>query len=170
MPVQDLLEYIDSNLLRMRVFPIEPKSSVKLEVTYTQALPFDSGVYAYTFPLKTGPKSSKVLEDFTLSVDVAAQLPIKNVYSPTHDVGITRKDDHHALVGFEETGAALDTDFTLFYTVSDQDFGLNLLTHRFEGRDGYFAAMISPRVELPDGYNEPGTSRPPSRAARTFRP
>ena len=145
-----LLEYLDSNLLRMRVFPIEPKSSVKLEVTYTQALPFESGVYEYTFPMKTGHKASKVLEDSTLSVDIVSPLPIKTVYSPTHDVGITRKDDHHALVGFEETAAALDRDFTLFYTVSDADFGINLLTRRLEGEDGFFALMISPRVELAD--------------------
>jgi Ca-activated chloride channel family protein len=143
-----LLEYLDSGLLRMRVFPIEPNSSVKLEVSYTHALPFESGVYEYTFPLKAGNKASKVLEDFTLSVDIASRQPIKSVYSPTHDVGITRKDDHHALVGFEQTGVMLDTDFTLFYTVSREDFGLNLLTHRLEGEDGYFAVMISPRVEM----------------------
>ena len=143
-----LLEYMDSGLLRMRVFPIEPNSSTEVEVTYTQALPFESGVYEYTFPLKTGERSSKVLEDFTLKVDVSSRQSIKRVYSPTHDVGVTRKDDYHALAGFEETGARLDTDFTLFYTVGDEDFGLNLLTHRRPGEDGFFALMIAPRVEM----------------------
>ncbi len=143
-----LLEYLDSGLLRMRVFPIEPNSETKVEVTYTHALPFESGVYEYTFPLKTGHRASKVLEDFTLSVEITSHLPLKSVYSPTHDVGVTRKDDHHALAGFERSGAVLDTDFTLFYTVSREDFGLNLLTHRRAGEDGYFALMISPRVEI----------------------
>ena len=94
-----LLEYLDSGLLRMRVFPIEPHSETKVEVTYTHALPFESGVYEYTFPLKTGHRSSKVLEDFTVAVEIAGNQPIKNVYSPTHDVGVTRKDDYHAIVG-----------------------------------------------------------------------
>ncbi len=145
-----LLEYMDSGLLRMRVFPIEPKSSVKLEITYTHALPFESGVYEYTFPLKTGHKASQVLEDFTVTVNIASRQPIKSVYSPSHKVGVTRKDDHHAIVGFEQAGARLDTDFNLFYTVGEEDFGLNLLTHRLDGQDGYFALMISPRVEMPD--------------------
>jgi len=143
-----LLEYMDCGLLRMRVFPIEPNSTTEVEVTYTQALPFESGVYEYTFPLKTGHRASKVLEDFTLSVEIAGKQPIKSVYSPTHEVGVTRKDDYHALAGFERTGALLDTDFTLFYTVGEEDFGLNLLTHRRKGQDGYFALMISPRVAL----------------------
>ncbi|NLW51520.1 MAG: VWA domain-containing protein [Candidatus Brocadiaceae bacterium] len=143
-----LLEYMDSGLLRMRVFPIEPNSATEVEVSYTHALPFESGVYEYTFPLKTGERSSKVLEDFTLSVEIASDRPIKSVYSPTHDVGVTRKDDYHALAGFEQTGARLDTDFTLFYTVGEEDFGLNLLTHRRPGQDGYFALMIAPRVAV----------------------
>ncbi|MHC4591474.1 MAG: VIT and vWA domain-containing protein [Planctomycetota bacterium] len=143
-----LLEYLDSGLLRMRVFPIEPNSVTEVEVTYTHPLPFESGVYEYTFPLKTGHKASRVLEDFTLAVDIASKQPIKNVYSPTHDIGVTRKDDYHALAGFEQAAVRLDTDFTVFYTVSREDFGLSLLTHRRKGEDGYFALMISPRVEL----------------------
>ena len=143
-----LLEYMDSGLLRMRVFPIEPKSETKVEVTYAHPLPFESGVYEYTFPLKTGHRASRVLEDFTLTVDVSSRRAMANVYSPTHEVGISRKDDHHALVGFEQTGAVLDTDFTLFYALSQADFGLNLLTHRIKGHDGYFALMLSPRVEI----------------------
>ncbi len=146
-----LLEYLDSGLLRMRVFPIEPHSETKVEVTYTHALPFESGVYEYTFPLKTGHRASKVLEDFTVAVEISGKQPIKNVYSPTHDVGVTRKDDYHAIVGFEKSGAMLDTDFTLFYALSRADFGLNLLTHRREGQDGYFALMISPRVQMEQG-------------------
>jgi len=144
-----LLEYMDSGLLRMRVFPIEPKSPTRVEVTFTHALPFDSGVYEYTYPMKTGSRASQVLEDFTVSVDIASKQAIKSVYSPTHEVGITRKDDHHAIVGFEKAGATLDRDFTLFYTVSDKDFGLNLLTYRLGDGDGFFALMLSPRVEMP---------------------
>ncbi len=145
-----LLEYMNSGLLRMKVFPIEPKSPTRVEVTYTATLPFDNGVYEYTYPMKTGSRASRVLEDFTLSADISSRQPIKSVYSPTYDVGITRKDDHHAIVGFEKAGASLDSDFTLFYTVSEKDFGLNLLTYRLEGQDGFFALMLSPRVEMPE--------------------
>jgi Ca-activated chloride channel family protein len=132
----------------MRVFPVEPRSPVKVEVSYTHPLPFDSGVYEYTFPLKTGHRASRVLEDLTVTATISSKQPVKSVYSPSHRVGVTRKDDHHAIVGFEETGAVLDEDFHLFYTVNEQDFGLNLLTHRREGEDGYFALMIAPRVDI----------------------
>lgn len=143
-----LLEYMEGGLLRMRVFPIEPKSEVKVDVTFSHALPFESGVYQYTFPLKTGTRASTVQEDFTLTVRIAAETPIRNVYSPTHDVGVSRKDEYHAVAGFEQSGMALDTDFQLLYALTDAEFGLNLLAHRVEGQDGYFALMLSPRVDL----------------------
>ena len=108
-----LLEYINSRLLKMRVFPIEPESTHKVEVTYTYPLPFDNGVFRFTFPLKTGERASKVIEDSTVSVDIRSRQTIANVYSPTHRIGITRKDDHHAIAGFEEEGAMLDKDFLL---------------------------------------------------------
>ncbi len=145
-----LLEFMDCGLLKMRVFPVEPRSPVKVEVSYTHELPFDSGVYEYTFPMRTGHKASKVLKDMTVTVEISSRQPIKSVYSPSHQLGISRKDDHHAVAGFEEVGAKLDRDFQLFYAVGKKDFGLNLLTHRPEGEKGYFALMIAPRVEISD--------------------
>ena len=35
--------------------------------------------------------------------------------------------------------------FKLFYTISKEDFGLTLLTHREPGKHGYFLLMISPK-------------------------
>jgi Ca-activated chloride channel family protein len=145
-----LLEYMNSGVLKMRVFPIEPRSSVKVEVSYTHPLSFDAGLYGYTYPLRTGSRASSVLQDFTVTVNIASKQAIKSVYSPTHEIGVSRKDDRHAVAGFEQTRARLDRDFSIFYSISDEDFGLNLLTHRIKGQDGFFAVMISPRVEIPD--------------------
>jgi Ca-activated chloride channel homolog len=143
-----LIEYMDCGLLKMRVFPIAPRSVVKLDLSFSNPLKFESGVYEYVFPLKTGTRASKVREDFTVTVHIAGKQPIKNVYSPTHEIGVSRKDDLHAVAGFEQTGAMLDTNFRLFYALSRKDFGLNLLTHRVAGQDGYFALMLAPGVEI----------------------
>jgi len=143
-----LLEYMGRRMLRMRVFPIEPKSTRRIDVTYSHALPYDSGLYRYCFPLNTGRKASRVLEDSSLSVEISSTRPLSNIYSPTHKVGVSRKDDHHAVVGFEQEGALLDRDFVLYYAVAQKDFGLNLIAHRLEGSDGYFALMLAPRAGM----------------------
>jgi len=146
-----LLEYMGARLLKLRVFPIEPESTQKIEVSYAYALPFDNGVYRYSFPLKTGEKASKVIEDSTFSVEIASTQAIASVYSPSHQVSVTRKDDRHAVAGFEEEGVMLEKDFVLYYSVADKDFGLSLLAHRVKDQDGYFALMLAPRVDIAEG-------------------
>jgi len=143
-----LLEYMDSNLIKMSVYPVPSRGTQRVEVAYTQVVPMDAGVANFTYPLRTGHKASRTLEDFTLSVTLSSKVPIKNIYSPSHKIGTSRKDEHHAVVGFEEERALLDKDFLLYWTISKKDFGLNLLTHRAGGEDGYFLILISPKARF----------------------
>ncbi|HEX5889064.1 MAG TPA: VWA domain-containing protein, partial [Pyrinomonadaceae bacterium] len=55
-----------------------------------------------------------------------------------------------SVVSFETASAREAQDFQLFYTISKEDFGLTLLTHREPGRDGYFLLMISPKDDWSD--------------------
>ena len=55
------------------------------------------------------------------------------------------------MAGFEIDQARLDKDFELYYTVSDKDFGLNLLTYRPDAKqDGYFMLLVSPKSRIRD--------------------
>jgi uncharacterized protein YegL len=139
-----LLEFMGSDLYRLRVFPIPPKGEQRVELEYSQALTFDGGLYRYVYPLKIGERASSTLEDFALSAKISSKVPITSVYSPSHSIGIDRTGEHEAVVGFEKERAALDKDFVLYYGISQEDFGLNLLAHRPTDDDGYFMLMISP--------------------------
>jgi Ca-activated chloride channel family protein len=144
-----LLEYAGQRLLRCRVYPIPPKGEQKIEVEYGEVTKIEDGVGRYTYPLATGGKSTRVQDTLALKLILDSKVEIKSVYSPTHKVSVDRKDDHHALVGYEEKGASLDRDFDVFYTVSDKDIGMNLLTFRdSKGEDGYFVVMMAPKAEI----------------------
>ncbi|MCZ7678498.1 MAG: VIT domain-containing protein [Sandaracinaceae bacterium] len=143
-----LVEHLGGNLFRARVFPIQPRSEQRIEIRFTQTLDYQDGVVHYRYPLRTSGSSARALEDLTVTADVVSRTPIRAVYSPTHAIAVARPDEHHATVGFEEHGAALDRDFDLYYAVQDRDVGLSLLTHRPPGEDGYFLAMIAPRAAV----------------------
>ena len=144
-----LLEHMGGNLFRVSVYPVPKMGEQKLEIAYSQTLEFQSGLYKYVYPLRTDQAASRTQKDFTVSVRLASGLPIKNIYSPSHKVGISRKNDYEATIGFEEEHALLDKDFVLYYGLSKKDFGLNLLTHAVEGHDGFFMMMLSPTVVPP---------------------
>ncbi len=144
-----LLEYMDSQLFRVKVYPVLARDRQKIELQFSQLLPRDGELNRYEYPLKTSGKAARTLEDFSVAVDLTSQEALTNIYSPTHKVGITRKNDHPAIVGFEQDKSLLDRDFVLYYAVSKKDLGLNLITYRADPeKPGYFMLLSSPREEM----------------------
>jgi Ca-activated chloride channel family protein len=82
-------------------------------------------------------------------VEISSKAAIKGVYSPSHEIDVRRDGERKARLSFESRGGA-QNDFQLFYTLSDQDFGMSLLTYREPGKDGFFMLLVSPKSELDD--------------------
>lgn len=141
-----LLEHIGGSLFRVSVYPVPKNGDQRIELDYTQPLAFDAGLYRLTYPLKTGERASQTLDDFTVSVKLESSVPLKNIYSPSHVIGITHKGEHEAVIGFEENRSMMDRDFVLYYGVSKKEFGVNLLTHAPGNDDGYFMLLLAPAL------------------------
>ncbi len=143
-----LLEYMDGKLFKMRVFPIPPNGDQKIELDYSQVVDYDNGMMRYVYPLKVGEKYSRTLEDFSMNVNLSSNIPIKTVYSPTHKVSTDFKGEKQAVVGFEEEQSPLDRDFVLYWSFSEEDFGVNVLTQKMTAEDGYFMLMLAPKRDF----------------------
>ncbi|NOZ22719.1 MAG: VWA domain-containing protein [Planctomycetes bacterium] len=143
-----ILEYMGNNLFRIRVYPVPKSGTQKIELAYSEVLKMDGGVCKYVYPLKTSGTATRTLEDFSVAATLESKTPIRTVYSPSHKVGISKKSDHLAVIGFEQNRSILDRDFVLYYTVSEKDIGINLVTYRVGSEDGYFMLMISPSAEI----------------------
>jgi Ca-activated chloride channel homolog len=175
-----LLEYAGRNLFQASIFPIQPHSEKKIELTYNQVLRNENGTVSYRYPLGTGWRANRLITDpsrpvpvprmryepenqiprqnpdFTPSgrvsaeVEIISSVPIKGIYSPSHDISVKRDGERKARLSFEVRAATFQGDFQLFYTLSDRDFGVSLLTYREPGKDGYFMLLVSPKAELDD--------------------
>ena len=162
-----LLEYAGKDLFQASIFPIPPNSDKKLELTYTEVLKAESGTVAYRYPLGTGRnvwgRQPLPMQDVlyqrqgpampkqqfgTVSgtVEIVGREALRNIYSPTHAVDVKRKGETAASVSFETKSN--DTDFQLFYGLSNGDFGMSLVTYREPGKDGYFLLMLSPKNDI----------------------
>ncbi|HSU25459.1 MAG TPA: VWA domain-containing protein, partial [Pyrinomonadaceae bacterium] len=157
-----LLEYAGKDLLQASIFPIPPNSDKKIELTYSQVLKADSGTVSYRYPLGTGrnvwsrpgPQIENVRRNMpeqtfgTVSgnVEIVAKDAIRNVYSPSHKIDVKNFGENRASISFETNKN--DNDFQLFYGLSDDDFGLSLLTYREPGKDGYFLLTLSPKDDI----------------------
>ncbi|MCP4152511.1 MAG: VWA domain-containing protein, partial [bacterium] len=88
--------------------------------------------------------SAKPLKDVSIRVNIKSAEAIKNVYCPTHNVELSRKGKHKAVVGYEENNIKPNRDFKLYYTTDNKKLGFSLLSYKKPGEDGYFFLSLSP--------------------------
>ena len=141
-----LLEYAGKDLFQASIFPIPPHSDKKLEITYTQVVRAEGGTVSYRYPLGLGRQLTQI-DSVAGRIEIESKDPLRNVYSPTHTINVKRDNERRSFVSFESERAKEPQDFQLFYTISKEDFGLTLLTHREPGKQGYFLLMISPKED-----------------------
>ena len=157
-----ILEFIDRNLVRVKVFPIEPGATQKMELEYSESLRGDAGSFRYVVPLRLPVGGSAQ----SASVDIKIVSPdgIKAVYSPTHEIEVKRDGDSARVTG-EFAGGTVgvfgafdsrrrintigsDRDFVLYYTTAKTKVGVNLITHKEAGEDGYFMMLVAPDSQI----------------------
>src|ERR1043166_2283880 len=139
-----LLEYEGRDVFKVRIFPIEPNSRKRITLSYTQLLKADDGLASYVLPLNTEKFSSKPIKRVSVKVELESKRPLKSIYSPSHTVEIKRSGPNKAVAGYEASDVQPDTDFALYFAPEKDDIGVNLLTHRVSGAEGYFLLLASP--------------------------
>ncbi len=144
-----LLEYVGKDLFQANVFPIEPRSRKKIDLTYTQVLKNEGGTVEYRYELGAGRRMlAQPVEQIAARVEIKSELDLKNIYSPSHQISVNRDGERRATLSFEGSGKDTQKDFQLYYSLSEKDFGLSLLTQKEPGKDGYFLMLISPKVNI----------------------
>ena len=141
-----LLEYVGQDAIQANVFPIPPGDERLIEIEYTTLLTADNGAFRYVYPQSAGIYADTPPAQQSIRVELTSNEVIRTIYSPSHRVSLSRPDAFHATAGFEATSPALD-DFELYYTVSPEEIGLNLLSYKTAGEDGFFVLLVAPGVE-----------------------
>lgn len=145
-----LLEYVGTSAIQANVFPIPPHAERRIEIEYSQILPAEDGLIHYVYPQSTDLYTNTPLDSQRIRVEVVSEEPIRAIYSPSHPVDIVREGGRQALVGFEDENVRANEDFELYYSVSAAEIGLNLLSYRESGQDGFFLLLVAPNVEVQD--------------------
>jgi len=145
-----LLEYTGQGIFKVRIFPIEPRSNKKVSISYREVLNSDNGMYEYIYPLNTEKFSAKPVKTISIKVDLKTNKEIKSIYSPTHPIDVFNKDNHNAVISFEEENTKPDIDFKLYYNTNNDDIGLSLLSYQTGKDDGYFLLTASPSFIIDD--------------------
>ena len=144
-----LLEYVGRGLVKISVYPIPAHGERKISLRYTEVLKPENGLRKYAYPLSTSRFGARPVGTAVVSIKLATQSPIKNIYSPSHELAVRKMDEHSASASYEGSNDASDRDLSLYFSANNEDVGMSLLTYKSGGRDGYFVLLASPRVTIP---------------------
>ncbi len=155
-----LLEYLGKNVFKLSVFPINPAgqtdSERKIEITYTELLPYDNGTIKYNFLMKTVNLSSKAIQRASIAMHLTAQNKFLSLSSPTHSNGliIEKITDKEYKATYGQENATSEKDLTINYQLTNADYALKNATYTpdiskpmffdSDGDDSYYLLWITP--------------------------
>ena len=162
-----LLEQSRPNVFNMKVGNILPGDRIEVELTYTELLTPEEGVYEFVFPTVVGPRYSNQEEKgaperdrfvaspylpegaapvtrFDLAVALDTGVPVRELDCPSHKTWTEWKSDSKASVRLDaDEGQGGNRDFILRYRLAGERIASGLLL--YQGQDeGFFLVMAQP--------------------------
>lgn len=148
-----LLEQKDYKTFEMRIFPIAAEARQKVRICYYQELDFDHDWATYVYPLATAAAKgldNRVHGRFSVGIEVKSAIPVTAMESPSHggDFLMVEHTDTYQEASLENRDGDLARDVVLAYQVERPVTGLDLITSKEKGEDGYFMLTLTAGQEL----------------------
>ena len=148
-----LLQYLGDNLFKLNIAPINPKSEVRFEITYTELLDYEFGTVEYRFLLKTTGLSPRPLERISVQIQAKTHSRFKTFFSPTHQNStatriVQKAPDTYELVYGDENFLP-DRDLIVRFETYRETVDINVITYTPTpedsfGTDSFYALWITP--------------------------
>jgi Ca-activated chloride channel family protein len=159
-----LLEQQRPNVFSMAVANILPGDRVEVELTYSEMLVPEEGIYQFVYPTVVGPRYSNTPEaaapepvkwvhtpylhegqttpaSLSVHVSVSTGVPLADLRSPSHAVRIDRENLSVARVTLDDDAG--NRDFILDYQLSGKEIQSGLLV--YEGaQENFFLLTVQP--------------------------
>lgn len=141
-----LLEFAGYNLIRSSVFPVAPGGETRVRLTYDHLLEGDGERVDYLLPRS---ESLRLRQPWQISVELKSRQAIAMLYSPSHDLAITRRSPNHLSATVKAPSTADPGAFRLSYLVENNGWSASLLAYPDPSiGGGYFLLMAgTPRID-----------------------
>ncbi|WP_299489446.1 VIT domain-containing protein [Acaryochloris sp. IP29b_bin.137] len=169
-----LLEQERANLFTQSLANIVPGETIEVVIRYTNSLEFEGGDYEFVFPTVVGPRyipgdqidaagnttrvtdaakitppllppSQRSGNDISITVNLDAGVPIRNLRSPSHPI-LTSKKGQQTQVKLANQKTIPNKDLILRYQVASKQTQATLLTQS-DQRGGHFATYLIPALK-----------------------
>jgi Ca-activated chloride channel family protein len=116
-----ILEQLGPNLFRIRIFPIDPMNTRRIEIVYSQPLSYYKGKIQYTFPLDMRDYTSAPIETASLTINFDNQFRVTAVETSVDQfpaaVKVTKVTDYRYSVQYGVERVAFARDFIVRFSL-----------------------------------------------------
>jgi Ca-activated chloride channel family protein len=149
-----LLGLAGKRLILIRPLHIGIRQQKSFRIQYRAPLRVANDQLDLALPLDGERYSLGPVGELDIQVRFKMSRPVRNLFSPSHHIAITRESAHRCLVTTRMEQKRIREDFRLTTTFSTEDLDLRILVHRAQGEKGTFMALISPPI-VPPTVREP---------------
>ncbi len=107
-----LVEWESGSTFKTRIFPIGPKETKRILLSYVQLLDGDAGRYRYVLPVSAGGADAPAIPDFRVSAEVSGAQGMPLVHTPLYE-SATAEKDRTATVEFAAKDFRPPVDFVI---------------------------------------------------------
>ena len=148
-----LLEQVNYKRFEMRIFPIAPGADQKVQITYYQELDVDHDEVTYVYPLATvtqGNLDPRTTGRFAFQLEAKSAIPIIALESPSHEAQMVLVDnsDTYKMASLEQKNGSLAADVVIHYDLKRPVSGIDMITSRTPGDDGFFYLTVTAGQDL----------------------
>jgi len=142
-----LLEKDAPNRFKTRVDGIPAQGTKRVEASYAQILPYDSGLVTLRLPLATeGVQGQEPVGDFRALIEISDQKKIADLKIAGAPGKVERVGPTAFRVSLEGKDAALPKEVLITYRTESSRLGLTFATYRPDPNEpGYFLLLASPQ-------------------------
>ncbi len=158
-----LLDQERPNIFTQAVANLMPGQDVTIEISFTNLLKYDDGVYQWAFPTVVGPrytggtsagtnpgkitppitaKGTRAGHDIAIEVNLDAGLPLREITSPLHPIDVQKRGATRANIQLRDMATLPNKDFILRYKVAGEQVQGGVIAYAPSGNDGGFFTIV----------------------------
>lgn len=141
-----LLEYLDRGLFQTSVFPIPPGETRTVALNYTHLVERTDDLYRFNYPLSMRGYGAAA-QEVDLRIELRDLPGLRTIYSPNYPITIERSADDAAVITYTAETTTPASDFDLYFGATEELVGLNLLSYKPAGEDGFFVLLAAPALD-----------------------
>ncbi|HNR63416.1 MAG TPA: VIT domain-containing protein [Thermotogota bacterium] len=139
-----LLEYIDKNMIRIRIFPFAPYEKREIQVEYHQEVVKTGDYYKLVYPLKIDTLLKGNIGKIKIEGVIHSNRLVYTVNSPTHTIAYTPHPQEAVSFIYAEENLFPSQDFVLFIGYGERQYEAYFVNDEEESGKGTFMLDILP--------------------------